>query len=67
MKNTILSLIRHLLSILGGAVIANNPSITDASASTVTGAVVAVVAAAWGAIDEYKAENANKGLTLPPK
>lgn len=60
MKNTILSFLRHLLTFAGGAVVANNPSISEANVSTTTGALIALAGAAWGMYDEHKAENAKK-------
>jgi hypothetical protein len=55
MKQAFLSILRHILTFGGGLVVANNPSITDASASTVIGGIMAVIGASVGAYDEYKA------------
>lgn len=57
MKDTILSILRHALTFGGGLVAANN-GVSEDTAGTVTGAIVALVGVLWGAIDEYKAAKA---------
>jgi hypothetical protein len=54
-KNSFLSIIRHLLSIGGGMVIANNPGHAD-NVQTTVGVITALAGLAWGAIDEHRAE-----------
>lgn len=53
--NAFLSILRHLLTFAGGAVIANNPSISENTVQTGIGAITAIIGAAWGAYDEHKA------------
>jgi hypothetical protein len=55
MKQALLSLVRHILTAAGGAVIANNPSISENSVNLGIGALLAIVGASWGAYDEHKA------------
>lgn len=54
MKNTILSIIRHVLTAVGGAVLAKNPDIDVTSA---VGAIMTLIGLIWGATDEHRAEN----------
>lgn len=58
MKNTILSTIRHLLTFVGGAVVANNPGIAPETMETGIGLAIGLAGLIWGAHDEYKAERA---------
>lgn len=60
MKNTVLSLLRHLLTFGGGLILANNPDIAPASVEQGIGLVTTLVGLSWGMLDEYKAEKAAK-------
>lgn len=57
LKNTGLSILRHVLTAAGGAVIANNPHIDGNLIQLAIGGLMAVFGLVWGAKDEYKAEN----------
>lgn len=56
-KNAALSVLRHLLTFGGGAVIANNPHLDQNVVQTAIGGILALVGLIWGAKDEHKAEN----------
>jgi hypothetical protein len=56
MKNTILSVIRHLLT-AGGAYLVAKGKLTEVDASAISGAVLAILGLVWGATDEHIAEN----------
>jgi hypothetical protein len=62
MKNTFLSLLRHLLTAAGAAVIANNvrnhPELSVVDPVTVAGGLVTALGTLWGAVDEHVAEKA---------
>lgn len=60
MKNTYLSLFRHILTIAGGMVVANNPHISETVVQTGSGVALAAVGALWGMIDEHLAEKKTK-------
>jgi hypothetical protein len=57
MKDTILSVIRHILTFGGGILIAVG-YVTDTTWATVASAVPTAVGAVWGAADEYRAARA---------
>lgn len=59
MKDTILSIIRHALTFGGGLVAANN-NISEDTAASVSGALLALIGVLWGAVDEYRAAKAAK-------
>ena len=59
-KNTLLSVLRHLLTFAGGAVIANNPGIGPETIETGIGALTGLIGMIWGAVDEYKAERKHR-------
>ena len=62
MKHTILSVTRHVLT-FGGGFLAAKGLVSEETATALVPAIVAAVAAIWGAADEYlaaKAEAKNK-------
>lgn len=59
MKNTILSVIRHLLTIAGGVLVTKG-ILSESTVTQLVGALPGVIGLLWGAIDEYRAENAPK-------
>lgn len=56
MKNTILSVIRHVLTAAGAYLVAKG-KISEADVGAISGAVLAVIGLLWGATDEHIAEN----------
>ncbi|MDR2673858.1 MAG: hypothetical protein LBC18_03075 [Opitutaceae bacterium] len=52
MKDTILSLVRHLLTLVGG-VLAAKGIITEATWTAAAGSVTAGIGAIWGVYDEW--------------
>jgi hypothetical protein len=61
MKNAFLSILRHVLTLSGGAVLANNPSLSANTVETAAGAILGATGLLWGAYDEYKAERKAAG------
>jgi hypothetical protein len=59
MKDTILSIIRHGLTIAGGVLVTKG-YIADTTSLEVAGALAAAIGGLWGAIDEYRAAAAAK-------
>ncbi|MDR0901720.1 MAG: hypothetical protein LBM92_03005 [Opitutaceae bacterium] len=53
MKDTILSLIRHVVTLLGGVLLAKG-YIDESIAAFLPGALCVLTGALWGAVDEYK-------------
>lgn len=64
MKDTILSIIRHALTAAGAALVAkgylNNTDLTE-----IVGALVGLIGAVWGPVDEYIAAKRAKILNPP--
>lgn len=58
MKDTILSILRHLLT-AGGAYLVTKGFVSDFGAQEVVGALVGLIGAVWGPIDEYFAAKKN--------
>jgi hypothetical protein len=54
MHDTILSILRHTLTFVGGLLVAQG-LITDATVAQAVGPIVATAGALWGALDEYRA------------
>jgi hypothetical protein len=63
MKDTILSIIRHAVTLLGGYLLAKG-AIGDAIAAWLPGALCILIGGIWGAVDEYKATRQVKHLVL---
>jgi hypothetical protein len=63
MKETILSIIRHALSILGGVLLAKG-YINDAVAAWLPGALFALTGAIWGAFDELGATGGRRDFWM---
>lgn len=59
MKNTILSIVRHVLTAVGAYYVAQG-KISEGDASAILGALTAIAALVWGAADENIAENKGK-------
>ncbi len=59
MKNTILSILRHALT-FGGGLLVTKGLISDGTANEVAGAISTAIGLIWGAVDEYRAEQAAK-------
>ena len=65
MNNTILSIIRHALTFVGGLLVTKG-LISDGTANEVAGAVTTTIGLLWGAVDEYRAEQAAKKAGTAP-
>ncbi len=65
MKNTVLSILRHILTFGGGFIIANNPEISPENIQGLAGAVVGLIGGIWGAYDEHRAEKSSKNSAFP--
>lgn len=52
MKDTILSILRHVLTAAGAALVAKG-YVSDTGLTEVVGATVGLIGALWGPIDEY--------------
>lgn len=64
MKNTILSVIRHALTFVGGLLVTKG-LLSDGTATELTGSLATTIGLLWGAIDEYRAEQADKSAGTP--
>lgn len=53
-KDTILSILRHLLTFVGGLVVAKG-YLSESLATQLIGGIPTFIGAAWGAVDEYRA------------
>lgn len=53
-KDTVLSIIRHLLTFAGGLVVAKG-YLSDSTVTQIAGAVPGFIGLVWGAVDEYLA------------
>lgn len=64
MKNTLLSVLRHVLTAVGAAVVAKNaakhPELGMVNVETIVGGIIGAVGMIWGPRDEYKAERMNR-------
>ncbi len=58
-RHTVLSLVRHLLTAAGGAAVLKGYT-DEQTATTVVGALIAGIGGAWGAIDEFLAEQKSR-------
>lgn len=65
MKNTILSILRHGLTFVGGLLVTKG-LLSDGTANEVAGALTTTVGLIWGAVDEYLAEKAAKQAGATP-
>ena len=65
MKNTILSILRHGLTFAGGLLVTKD-LLSDSTANEVAGAVTTTIGLLWGAVDEYRAEQAAKKAGTTP-
>ena len=63
MKETILSIIRHLFTIVGGVLLAKS-YINEAVAAWLPGALFVLTGTLWGAFDEYKATGQKRHFWL---
>jgi hypothetical protein len=59
MKNTVLSIVRHLLTIACGIAVGKG-LFSEATATELVTGVIGFSGLVWGAIDEYKASKAPK-------
>lgn len=59
--NTFLSLLRHTLTTVGGAL-----AISPEPQTKTIGMILVGLGTLWGTYDEHKAENPGDGLPLPP-
>lgn len=55
-KDTVLSVVRHALTFLGGLAVAKGWFSTE-TLGTLVPAVIALAGVVWGAVDEFKAAN----------
>jgi hypothetical protein len=58
MKDTVLSLIRHILTAVGGIAATYGIGVSQDTITAVVGAMVGAIGATWGAVDEYRAARA---------
>lgn len=65
MKETVLSILRHALT-AGGAALVAKGYVSDAGLTQIVGAVVALVGAVWGPLDEYIAARKARASTTNP-
>ena len=65
MKNTILSILRHGLTFVGGLLVTKG-LLSDGTANEVAGALTTTVGLIWGAVDEYLAEKSAKQSGTTP-
>lgn len=63
MKDTILSILRHLLT-AGGAYLVTKGFISDSASQEVVGALVGLIGAVWGPVDEYFAAKKNSSTNV---
>jgi hypothetical protein len=59
MKDTYLSLLRHLLTAIGAVLVARG-YINDSALTDIVGATIGLVGAVWGPVDEYLAAKNSK-------
>ena len=72
MKDTYLSILRHLLTAIGTVLVAHG-CLTDSALTDIVGAAIGLVGAVWGPVDEYlaakikaSAPSAAPAATIPP-
>ncbi|RRJ96862.1 hypothetical protein Ga0100231_024150 [Opitutaceae bacterium TAV4] len=59
MKDTILSILRHLLTI-GGGVLVTRGVLGESTVEGLAGTAIAFIGGVWGAVDEYRASKKAK-------
>jgi hypothetical protein len=62
MKDTVLSVLRHFLTAVGASLVAKG-YLSNGAETELIGAVIGLIGAAWGPIDEYLAAKARKGAS----
>ena len=65
MNNTILSIIRHALTFVGGLLVTKG-LLSETTVVEVSGALTTAIGLTWGAVDEYRAEQAAKKAGTTP-